>query len=140
MNVQREKMQPETPQQYSVLLVDDDERVRNALAWFFRHSAGWHLLDAVADGASALRLAAALHPDLIVLDFWLPDSTYASLLPHLCALQPPPRVVVMTSELAPETCRQAIQLGAVACLSKLLDPVAILAELRRLCEPPPNPA
>jgi DNA-binding NarL/FixJ family response regulator len=119
---------------YSVLLVDDDPRVRQALTWFFRHADGWHLLDAVADTTSALQRAADLRPHLVVLDSWLAGSDSMLLVSRLCALEPAPLVVVLSSDPDPVRCMQAQNQGAAACLSKLLDPAELLHELRRVCD------
>ncbi len=119
---------------YSVLLVDDDTRVRQALTWFFRYADGWHLLDTVGDQASALQRAAELRPHLVVLDFWLAESDSMLLVPRLLALEPAPLVVVMSSDPDPVRCTEVCNQGAVACFSKLLDPAELLRELRRVCD------
>jgi DNA-binding NarL/FixJ family response regulator len=80
---------------YTALVADDDARVRRTLAWLLQHSQEWELVDAVADGASALQCAAERHPDLVLLDFRLPDGDGAIWIPRLCALRPPPLVVVL---------------------------------------------
>ena len=54
-----------------VLIVEDEPQLRRALAINLR--ARHYDVDAVGDGASALRAAAASPPDLVILDLGLPD-------------------------------------------------------------------
>ncbi len=53
-----------------VLVVDDEEPIREVLAQYLRR-AGFVALEA-ADGAEALRIASATPPDLLILDLMLP--------------------------------------------------------------------
>jgi two-component system KDP operon response regulator KdpE len=54
-----------------VLIVEDEPQLRRALGINLR--AHQYEVDAVADGAGALRAAAANPPDLVILDLGLPD-------------------------------------------------------------------
>jgi len=54
-----------------VLIVEDEPQLRQALGINLR--AHQYDVDAVADGAGALRAAAANPPDLVILDLGLPD-------------------------------------------------------------------
>jgi two-component system cell cycle response regulator DivK len=53
-----------------VLIVDDDEDTRELYAWCLR-AAGW-LVEDVANGEDALRVAGDFAPDVIVMDLLLP--------------------------------------------------------------------
>jgi two-component system, OmpR family, KDP operon response regulator KdpE len=61
----------EGPSATRVLVVDDDPQILRALRINLR--ARSHEVDVAADGATALRVAAAHPPDLVVLDLGLPD-------------------------------------------------------------------
>jgi len=54
-----------------VLIVEDEPQLRRALVINLR--ARRYDVDAVADGAGALRAAATTPPDLVILDLGLPD-------------------------------------------------------------------
>lgn len=54
-----------------VLVVDDEPQIVRALVINLR--ARGYEADAAQDGASALQIAAARHPDVIILDLGLPD-------------------------------------------------------------------
>jgi len=54
-----------------ILIVEDDPDIANLMAYHLRRCGYQTLL--VADGPAALRVAVALHPDLVVLDLMLPE-------------------------------------------------------------------
>ena len=63
--------QQRTPDETTVLVVDDDKSVRDLIAVILECE-GYHVLTA-ASGAEALSVAAEQHPDLVTLDVMMPD-------------------------------------------------------------------
>jgi len=126
------KDHPQTtpPARRTILLVDDDPRVRWSLVRLLRWSGRWEVIGEAANGASALELAAMHKPDLVLLDLSMPDGDGLSLLPRLCALFPRPLVVMLTAEPADVIREQALTLGAADCLSKMMPPDELLATLQ----------
>jgi DNA-binding NarL/FixJ family response regulator len=124
--------QPVPSARRSILLVDDDPRVRSSLALLLRWSGDWEVVGQAADDATALDLAAARKPDLILVDLRLRDGDGLSLLPRLCALCPRPLVVMLTAEPADVIGEQARTLGAAGCLSKMMPPDELLAALQAI--------
>jgi DNA-binding NarL/FixJ family response regulator len=118
------------PARRTILLVDDDARVRSSLVQLLRWSGRWNVIGEAEDGATALDLAAARRPDLVLLDMWMPDGDGLSLLPRLCALSPAPLVVMLTAELEDVIRDQALTLGAAACFSKMMPPDELLEALQ----------
>jgi DNA-binding NarL/FixJ family response regulator len=116
----------------SVLIVDDDPRVRTILTMLLRISGEWQVVGAVADQSSAMEHAAALLPDLILLDLWLAEGASLPLLPDLLALTPPPAVVLLSAEQSVTLREQALALGARRFLDKLQIHGTLLEELRTL--------
>ena len=56
-----------------VLLVEDSDVYRDSLVFLLGTRTGLEVVDAVADGASALRSYGEHVPDVVVLDYRLPD-------------------------------------------------------------------
>ena len=65
--------QTTTPARRTILLVDDDPRVRWSLVRLLRWSGRWEVIGEAANGASALELAAMHKPDLVLLDLQMPQ-------------------------------------------------------------------
>lgn len=56
-----------------VLLVEDSDVYRDSLVFLLGTRTGLEVVDAVPDGASAVRAARERLPDVVVLDYRLPD-------------------------------------------------------------------
>jgi DNA-binding NarL/FixJ family response regulator len=113
---------------HTILLVDDDARVRRNMTLLLRWAGDWEVVGEAEDGNGALALAAARRPDLVLLDRWLADGDSLRLLPQLRALDSAPRVAILTAD--PEAVDQAT--GAAICLDKMTPPLELLAALRGL--------
>jgi DNA-binding NarL/FixJ family response regulator len=61
------------PAPVRVLLVEDSDVYRDSLVFLLGSRAEVDVVGAVADGASAVRAARQLEPDVVVLDYRLPD-------------------------------------------------------------------
>jgi DNA-binding NarL/FixJ family response regulator len=124
--------QNEITQHHTVLLVDDDERVSRTLTILLRLSKEWAVVGTAKDETSALALAAALHPDLILLDLWLLRGNSLGLIPYLRALHPTPLVAILTADPDEFLREQALAMGVAGYLDKTMGPDRLLSELRAL--------
>jgi DNA-binding NtrC family response regulator len=60
-------------------------------------------------------------PDIVLLDYWLPDSTDLSLLAKIRRRAPAATVIMMTAHGGPSTEAAAVELGALRVMSKPID-------------------
>jgi DNA-binding NarL/FixJ family response regulator len=79
-----------------VLIVDDHASFRRLAARLLRES-GFQVVGEVADGVSALREAARLEPDVVLLDIVLPDMSGIEVATKLAGKAGPARVVLTSS-------------------------------------------
>ncbi len=123
-------MAPMAPQaSQSLLLVDDDEVLRERLARAFRDRG---LEVATAGNADeALKLARADPPELAVVDLKMPGRGGLDLIAELRRIDPETRVVVLTGYSSVTTAIQAVRLGAAHYLPKPADADEILAAFSR---------
>jgi DNA-binding response OmpR family regulator len=123
------------PSTKTILVVDDDADVRLALGMLLK-SRGYGVV-AAEDAISAMKLAVASSPDLVLLDIGLPGGEGFVVMQRfqaLPALAAVPVIVITGRDLA-ETKEKAIGLGAVAFLQKPVDNRAIMAAVRAVFEP-----
>lgn len=113
----------------TLLLVDDDERLRTRLARAFRERG--LLVREAGDAAEALALAREDSPELAVVDLRLPDASGLAVVRGLCALDPTTRVVVLTGYGSIATAVEAMRLGAVHYVAKPADADEILDAFAR---------
>jgi DNA-binding NtrC family response regulator len=110
-----------------VLVVDDDEAIREVLASRLR---GWgYAVSLAASGEEGERLAAAEHPALVVSDVVMPDLGGIELLTRLKAGDPHRPVILITAHGTVEAAVEAIKEGALDFLTKPLDPDKLKAVL-----------
>jgi two-component system KDP operon response regulator KdpE len=112
-----------------VLVVDDDPQLARALRITLR-AAGYEVIMA-PDGRTALREAAAQHPDLVVLDLGLPDLDGTEVLRGLRPWFTGP-VLVLSARADSQDKVGALDAGADDYVSKPFDMAELLARLRAL--------
>lgn len=112
-----------------VLVVDDDPQLARALRITLR-AAGYEVTMA-PDGRTALREAAAQHPDLVVLDLGLPDLDGTEVLRGLRPWFTGP-VLVLSARADSQDKVGALDAGADDYVSKPFDMAELLARLRAL--------
>ena len=120
-----------------ILVVDDDKTTRHVLRTVLT-SAGFST--AVAkDGVEALKVLDAETFDLLLLDVWMPRMNGLDLLARLRTSKKRPRVVVMTSDDAPETLLKAVREQAFKYVHKPVESAALLQTVRDALEAPEAP-
>jgi DNA-binding NtrC family response regulator len=103
-----------------VLIVDDESLIRWSAAETL--SLAGHEVDEAGDAQTALtRLSEGPAPDVVLLDFRLPDSNDLSLLAAIRRDFPATAVVMMTAFGSAEVVAGALKLGAYRVVSKPLD-------------------
>jgi DNA-binding response OmpR family regulator len=118
----------------SVLVIDDDPKVRGALAQAFKR-AGYEVLDA-ADGRQGIDLYRERHADLVVTDILMPEKDGWDTISELRSGFPEARIIAISGggpNLGPYTCLTVgKQLGADRVLLKpfkLEDLINVAGEL-----------
>jgi two-component system, OmpR family, response regulator len=120
-----------------ILVVDDDKTTRLVLRKVLT-SAGFST--AVAkDGVEALKAIDAGGIDLLLLDVWMPRMNGLELLAKLRSAKNRPRVVVMTSDDAPETLLKAVREQAFKYVHKPVESAALLETVQDALAAPEGP-
>jgi CheY-like chemotaxis protein/anti-sigma regulatory factor (Ser/Thr protein kinase) len=121
-----------------ILVVDDDRTTRHVLSKVLT-SAGFSVTVA-KDGVDALALLGKRRFDLLLLDVWMPRMTGLDLLERLRTRKVRPRVVVMTSDEAPETLLEAVRQQAFTYVHKPIASLELLQTVRDVLKAPDPPA
>jgi CheY-like chemotaxis protein len=120
-----------------VLVVEDDESVRNVVMRFVRREG--YSVEGVEDGASALGLVAVKRPEAIILDLKMPVMDGYEFMERL-ALEMGrwrPRIIVLSASERLDLVRA--RFDADAYIQKPFDPERMRAALRRLVRPVVRP-
>jgi len=120
-----------------ILVVDDDKTTRLVLRRVLT-SAGFST--AVAkDGVEALKAIDGGTFDLMLLDVWMPRMNGLELLAKLRTSKNRPRVVVMTSDDAPETLLKAVREQAFKYVHKPVESAALIDTVQDALAAPETP-
>jgi len=101
-----------------ILLVDDHVLFRQGLASLLETQPGLKIVGNANTVAEAIALAGQLHPDLILMDFGLPDGTGLEATKAILADQPDAKIVFMTVHDDEDRLIAAIRSGARGYLHK----------------------
>src|SRR5690349_17192230 len=103
----------------TVLVVDDEDGIRQALTRFLSRLG--YLVQAAANATEALQQLAAHHPQAMLCDIRMPETSGVELLPKVLALDPDLAVVMLTAIDEPRTAIECLKLGAYDYLIKPVD-------------------
>jgi len=116
----------------SVLLVDDSLLFREGLVNMFGSQSDFTVAGEAGSVQEALVKARQVHPDIILMDFGLPDGTGADATQAIMAELPSTRIVILTIDDADERLLSAIRSGAKGYLLKEMPFSKLLASLRAI--------
>jgi two-component system, NtrC family, response regulator AtoC len=117
---------------FTILLIDDEDKARTSMGRLLAKE-GYEILEA-ASLSQAMTTLQERTPDVMILDFNLPDGHGLELLRKISATRPHPQVVVVTGTANIPTAVEALQLGAVDLLEKPVDMTRLKGVVKRACE------
>jgi two-component system, NarL family, nitrate/nitrite response regulator NarL len=113
-----------------ILIVDDHILFREGLAAIIRQEADIEVVGMVGTVQEAVEASHTLKPDIVLMDFNLPDGTGAEATQMIIQDIPDCKVVFMTMSEKDEDLLAAIRNGAVGYLLKNMSPSNLVAALR----------
>ena len=117
-----------------ILLVDDHAVVREGLRAFLSLQDGFEIVGEAADGVQAIERAAALEPDVILMDLVMPKLDGVSAMRELRrragGRERTPHVIVLTSFLDDDRLLPALEAGAAGYLLKNSQPAELARAVR----------
>lgn len=113
-----------------ILLVDDEDDIREVAQMSLEMTAGWEVLTAPS-GAEALRLAASERPDAILLDVMMPGMDGPATARALRASPETARIpiILLTAKVQAADRKRFDDLGVSGVLSKPFDPMELAAQV-----------
>jgi DNA-binding NarL/FixJ family response regulator len=111
-----------------ILIADDQSHSRSALRLLLKFEPGMRVVGEADDVGRALELAAATRPDVVLMDWELPDQDSAATLVGLRQAWPGAAVIALSGR--PEARQEALLAQADGFVSKWDPPERLLAAVR----------
>ena len=121
-----------------VLIVDDEDDIREVAQLSLEMVAGWEVLTA-GSGSAALAVAAQQRPEVILLDVMMPGIDGPE---TLSRLQSDPRtsaipVIFLTAKAQTSEQRSLLDLGVRGVIAKPFDPLTLAERVTAILDSPP---
>ena len=119
-----------TDERIRVMVVDDHEIVRIGLKQVLELSGEFEVVGQAADGEEAVRVAAEVSPDLVLMDVIMPRKDGVEACREIMASSSEVRVVMLTASNAEDAVVESVAAGASGYLLKETDMEQLLSALR----------
>ncbi|HET7341836.1 MAG TPA: response regulator transcription factor [Methylomirabilota bacterium] len=113
-----------------VLVADDHALFRAGIRKLLQSFAGVEVVGEAADGHEALRLTAAQHPDVLLMDIGMPSLNGVDAAARLTRESARPRVIILSMHTGEEHVLRAIRAGAAGYLLKDATPAELETAVR----------
>lgn len=101
-----------------VLIADDQRLVRESVRGVLQAAHGISVVGEVEEGEAAVSLARDLRPDVVLMDVLLNGMGGIEATTRMSRMEPPPRIIALTSNVQPPIPAQMLKAGALGYLSK----------------------
>ena len=111
-------MSSKTGRKIKVMLADDHLVVRMGLAAIISIERDMEVVGEAADGAEAVKLAAELHPDVVIIDIMMPKLDGVAATAEIRKRNPDTQILILTTFGTSDDLRRALEVGATGALVK----------------------
>jgi two-component system NarL family response regulator len=115
-----------------ILVVDDHYLFREGVISIFRATSDFQVVGSAGSVTEAIEKVRGLRPDIVLMDFSLPDGTGLEATKRILAESPDTKIVFLTVYETDENLFSAIRMGARGYMLKNVPPADLLASLRAL--------
>lgn len=127
---------PNTAEHTRVLLVDDHDLIRKGLRHAFDRDAQFEVVGEAGSAAEGVQQAAALQPDVVIMDLRLPDGSGLQATRQLRKSNPTMGIVVLTMYAGDDQLFGALEAGASAFVPKSAPADDVVAAARHAASSP----
>ncbi len=117
-----------------ILIVDDHPMMREALQTALVDETDMQVIGEASNGIEAVRLAAELAPDMIIMDLLMPGMGGLEAIAAIYAANPQAKILVSTSLEDEEQVLAAIQAGALGYFPKSAPRASLLEAVRKVAD------
>ena len=116
-----------------IVLCDDQRAFRDVLSIALAVEPELEVLGEAADGEEAVRVVAALQPDIVLLDVAMPLMDGLEALPLMLESAPETQIVMLTGFASHDLRTRALSLGACLFIEKGTNMPELVGQIKALC-------
>ena len=105
-----------------ILIVDDHPVVREGVRTLLSTISGLEVVDAASDGAEGVAMAEHHHPDVVLMDLFMPEMDGVEAIRRILQSRPKTAVLVLSGTSGDQKIYDAVRAGALGYLSKDAEP------------------
>lgn len=120
-----------------ILIADDHEMVRQGLRRVIEEQKGWMICGEAATGREAVEQAKQLRPNVVVMDFSMPDMNGLEATRQIRAALPRTEILILTMHDSEQLVREVLAAGARGYILKSDAGLALVAALKSLAQHKP---
>ena len=114
-----------------VMIADDHLVVRMGLAAIISIERDMELVGEAADGVAAVKLAAELHPDIVIMDIMMPKLDGVAATAEIRKRNPDTQILILTTFGTSDDLRRALAAGATGALVKDSAQTELVSAIRK---------
>lgn len=111
----------------SILIADDNERIRRGLKELLETQPGWQVIGEAASGLEAVEKAAQLAPEVVILDISMPQLDGIGAAPLIRKAVPEVELLVLSQHDTPDVVKKALEAGVRGYVLKSTAPRDLVA-------------
>ena len=115
-----------------ILIADDHAFVRIGIIGYLETEADMEIVGEAQDGREAVRLAAQLSPDVVIMDLMMPKLDGASATKEILRAQPETKIIILSAYSTADGIAHAIESGAVGVVAKTTNGNQLVAAIRKV--------
>jgi DNA-binding NarL/FixJ family response regulator len=101
-----------------IMVADDSAAIRRCLRGLLDHHGDWLVCDEASNGKEAVERFQEVKPDLIVLDFQMPEMNGLDAARHIMGLSPTTPILMVTIHLSKQLSEEARKVGIQGACAK----------------------
>src|ERR1700722_6776997 len=117
-----------------VIIADDHDLMRSNLRLLLSASGEWEVCGEAKDGREALKQVHSLHPDLIILDYYMPEMNGFEAARQIRSMAPSTKIVMLSMFDTPQMVSTAMMIGVNAYVGKAAGATELVATVRQVLD------
>ncbi len=117
----------------SIMIAEDNDMMRSILRGILRGEE-YDVIGEARNGVQAVEMAERLKPDIICMDFMMPEKDGIAAMAEIKTARPETEIIMITSNADSDTVQDSIQNGASAFIVKPFNTAKVLTCLAKITE------